>query len=263
MENRIETSIFIAYKLNRSCYSIAMRMMAIWLFIAALASAQDNLSSAGALFHKHCAACHGMKGNGGRGPDLVSGRWRHGGADADIERVIANGVPGSDMPAFGDQFAAGDYVKLIAYIRSLSAGGGNLGVTGDAARGRSIYWGKAACSSCHMVNGQGGVLGPDLSFIGSQRSPASLKESMVSPSAMIVTGYQGVRVMQGGQVITGTRKNEDNFTIQIFDGQEHHSFDKAKLDRLEELPESLMPATNLPASEVDDLVAYLDTLRGK
>ncbi len=239
-----------------------MRMIAIWLLVAALASAQDNLTSAGALFHKHCAACHGMKGNGGRGPDLVSGRWRHGGTDADIERVIAGGVPGSDMPAFGEQFAAGDYVKLIAFIRSLSAGGGNLGITGDAAQGRSIYW-KAGCSSCHMVNGRGGVLGPDLSFIGSQRSPASLKESIVSPSATIVTGYQGVRIMQGSQVITGTRKNEDNFTIQIFDGQQHHSFDKTKLDRIEELPESLMPATNLPAREVDDLVAYLDSLRGK
>ena len=90
-----------------------------------------------------------------------------------------------------------------------------------------------------------------------------MKESIVSPSAVIVTGYQGVRIMQGGEVITGTRKNEDNFTIQIFDGQQHRSFDKAKLDRLEELPESLMPATALSASEVDDLIAYLDTLRGK
>src|SRR5260370_20678181 len=158
VENRIETSIFIAYKLNRSCYSIAMRMIAIWLLVAALASAQDNLTSAGALFHKHCAACHGMKGNGGRGPDLVSGRWRHGGTDADIERVIAGGVPGSDMPAFGEQFAAGGHLKMITFIPLLSAGRRNLGITGDAAQGRSIYW-KAGCSSCHMVNGRGGVLG--------------------------------------------------------------------------------------------------------
>jgi cytochrome c oxidase cbb3-type subunit 3 len=240
-----------------------MRIVAIWLAAVALLGAQDNLSSAGALFHKHCAACHGLSGNGGRGPDLVSGRWRYGGTDSDIERVIASGVPGSDMPAFGDVFSAGDYVKLISFIRSLSAGGGALRVTGDAARGRNIYWSKGACNSCHMVNGQGGVLGPDLSVIGSQRSPASLKESIVSPSAAIVTGYQGVRVAQGGAAITGTRKNEDNFTIQIFDGRRYYSFDKAKLDSLEPLRESMMPPSRLSASEVDDLVAYLDTLRGK
>src|SRR5260370_12044598 len=78
VENRIETSIFIAYKLNRSCYSIAMRMIAIWLLVAALASAQDNLTSAGALFHKHCAACHGMNANARRAPPLLSARSRHG-----------------------------------------------------------------------------------------------------------------------------------------------------------------------------------------
>jgi cytochrome c oxidase cbb3-type subunit III len=245
-----------------------MRSVAIWLAAAALASAQtqtkpDNLSSSAALFHKYCAACHGLNGNGGRGPDLVSGRWTHGSADADLQRVIANGVPGSDMPAFGERFNEQDYAKLIAFIRSLSSGGGDLRVTGDPARGREIYWGKGACNSCHMINGQGGLLGPDLTRIGSQRSPASLKESIVSPSAAIVTGYQGVRVIERGHTITGTRKNEDNFSIQVFDGEQYHSFDKTRIDRLEELPQSLMPPNALAPSEVDDLVAYLDTLRGK
>jgi putative heme-binding domain-containing protein len=245
-----------------------MRSLAIWLVAVTLANAEthtkpDNLGSSAALFHKYCAACHGLNGNGGRGPDLVSGRWTHGSTDADLQRVIANGVTGSDMPAFRDRFNQQDYSKLIAFIRSLSSGGGNLAVTGHPARGREIYWGKGACSSCHMINGQGGVLGPDLTRIGSQRSPASLKESIVSPSAAIVTGYQGVRVVQSGQTVTGARKNEDNFYIQVFDGTSHHSFDKTRIDSLEELPQSLMPANSLASGEVDDLVAYLDTLRGK
>jgi cytochrome c oxidase cbb3-type subunit 3 len=239
---------------------------ALLLLTVTLATAQtqpDNLSSSRALFHRYCAACHGSNANGGRGPELVSGRWSHGGTDADLRNVIANGVPGSDMPAFGYLFKEDDYTKLIAFLRSLSAGGGDLAVTGDPARGREIYWRKAACHSCHMVNGQGGLLGPDLTRIGSQRAPSSLKESILSPSANIVTGYQGVRVSQGSRVITGARKNEDNFTIQIFDGEQHHSFDKTKIDRLENLRESLMPPSSLSPAEVDDLIAYLDTLKGK
>ncbi|HZS51009.1 MAG TPA: c-type cytochrome [Bryobacterales bacterium] len=233
------------------------------IFGGSLGNAQTkpNLGSTSVLFHRACAVCHGLNGNGGRGPDLVSGRWSHGSTDADLARVITNGVPGTDMPAFGQRFNQEEITKLVAFVRSLSAGGGNLKITGNAERGQEIYWGKGACSSCHMVNGQGGTLGPELSRIGAQRSPASLKESIVSPSAAIVTGYQTVKVTQGGRTITGIRKNEDNYSIQVFDGNEYHSFDKSKIDRLEEPPESLMPASNLSASEVDDLVAYLDTLR--
>jgi cytochrome c oxidase cbb3-type subunit 3 len=233
------------------------------LCLVAPALAQSHIGSSGALFRKYCAACHGLSGNGGRGPDLVSGRWTHGSADADLARVIAHGVPGSDMPAFGERLNESDIAKLIAHIRSLSSGGGQLRVTGDPERGSAIYWGKAACNGCHMVNGQGGALGPDLSAIGSQRSPASLKESIVSPSANIVSGYQGVRASWAGHTVTGARKNEDNFTIQIFDGERYHSLDKAKLDHFELLADSLMPRSSLSPQEVDDLVAYLDTLRRK
>jgi cytochrome c oxidase cbb3-type subunit 3 len=242
--------------------TLTLCLLSVTLLSAQPQTKPDNLGSSGALFHRYCAACHGLNANGGRGPELVSGRWSHGGTDADLKQVIANGVPGSDMPAFGYLFKDADYAKLIAYIRWLAAGGGNLRVTGNAKRGREFYWSKGACSSCHMVNGQGGTLGPDLTRIGSQRSTASLKESVVSPSTTIATGYQGVRVIQGDRAITGTRKNEDNYTIQVYDGERFHSFDKTKIDRLEVLHDSLMPRVVFSSGEVDDLVAYMDTLRG-
>ena len=70
--------------------------------------------------------------------------------------------------------------------------------------------------------------------------------------------------MRGGRAVTGIRKNEDNFTIQIFDtAEKYHSFQKSDLVSLEELRDSLMPRSELAPADVDDLVAYLDTLRGK
>src|SRR6478672_1242498 len=51
-------------------------------------------------FQKFCTACHGGNAKGGRGPDLTSGRWRSGSADADILRNIRSGIPNTEMPAF-------------------------------------------------------------------------------------------------------------------------------------------------------------------
>lgn len=229
------------------------------------APAEPDVAAGRARYRVYCSECHGREGHGGRGPDLVSGRWTHGGSDADIDRTIAKGVPGTGMPSFGEQFDETDIRQLVTFIRSLAAGAGTIEVTGNSERGREIFWGQGACGGCHMVAGRGGRLGPELTRIGAQRSLAHLKESMMKPAADIAEGYQAVRVVpRGGRPITGIRKNEDNFTIQVFDTTEkYHSFQKAHLDNLEELRDSLMPPTSLALSEIDDLLAYLDTLRGK
>jgi putative heme-binding domain-containing protein len=232
--------------------------------VSIVSAAETDLGAVGVKYRRACAVCHGGNGHGGRGPDLVSGRWAHGGTDEDLFRVIAKGVPGTDMPAFlGGRYNEDDIRGLVAYVRSLADKSEPVKVTGNAQRGQEIYWGKGNCQSCHMVTGRGGRLGPDLSRIGAQRSPASLKESLLKPEAVIVTGYEAARVRRGGRTIQGIIKNQDNFTIQIFDGENHHSFDRAGA-QVENMKESIMPAyTSFSAAEIDDLVAYMDSLRGK
>ena len=70
----------------------------------ALLSAQHpvtNTVEAGrVLFQKSCAGCHGENAKGGRGPDLTTGNWRHGGSDEDLSRNITKGIPGTQMPPF-------------------------------------------------------------------------------------------------------------------------------------------------------------------
>src|ERR1051325_3322833 len=154
----------------RSAYKLGAGAVLVTVLLGpAGASAQSpdakatSLGSTRLLFHRCCAVCHGLNGNGGRGPDRVSGRWSHGSTDADLAHVIADGGPGTDMPAFGERFNQEEIGKLVAFVRSLASGGGSLKVTGNADRGQQIYWGKGGCGSCHMVNGQGGTLGPELS----------------------------------------------------------------------------------------------------
>jgi putative heme-binding domain-containing protein len=179
--------------------------------------------------------------------------------------VIAKGVPGEAMPSFERQFDESEIRELVAFLRSLASTGTAVKPAGHPGRGREIYSGEAGCSRCHMIGGRGGRTGPDLTRIGAQRSLAHLRESLAKPSADIPDAYRGVRATpRGGRPVIGIPRNEDNFTVQIFDTNEkYHSFRRDTLERLEDLSESLMPPTTLPSDDIEDLIAYLDTLRGK
>ena len=131
-----------------------------------------------------------------------------------------------------------------------------------------MFEGASGCGSCHMVDGEGGILGPDLSDVGLRRGAAYLRESLVSPGATVPPQYLQVRARTGtGEEVAGVRMNEDSFTIQLRDPAGRiHSLSKLELENLEKVfGESLMPAygTELSPSELEDLVAYLASLRGE
>ena len=230
-----------------------------------LAAQQSDAQLGAFTYRTYCSECHGLKGQGVRGPDLARGSFTHGDSDADMARTIARGLPGTGMPAFGDYLNEEAIRQVVAFVKSLHGGAGTMTVTGNAQRGQELFWGKGNCGSCHMVSGRGGRFGPELTRVGAQRSLNYLRESMVKPSADIAEGYKGMRVTpRGGRPVTGVVKNEDDFTVQIFDaGEKYYSFRKANLDRFEELTDSLMPPTALSPAEIDDVLAYLDSLRGK
>jgi cytochrome c oxidase cbb3-type subunit III len=66
--------------------------------------------------------------------------------------------------------------------------------------------------------------------------------------------------------VRGVRVNEDSFTIQIKDASgRYHSYRKLDLVKIEKDPgKTFMPAfaSSLSGAELDDLVAYLASLRG-
>jgi len=201
----------------------------------------------------------------------------HGSTDADILRTITQGVPGTEMPA--NNFEDSETLAIIAYLRSLSPAS-KPAVPGDRAKGEQIFFGKGNCSVCHMVRGQGGGLGPDLSRVGAARSAAYLIASVREPSAELSDGmvdpnnhyvdalvYDTVTVVtREGQRITGVAKNEDTFSIQLLDtNQQLHLLLKSELQSAAHERKSLMPAYTgemLSDAELRDLVAYLQGLRG-
>ena len=227
-----------------------------------------------ALFRLFCSMCHGLDASGGsRGPDLTAGRWTHGSSDAGIFRTIREGVPGTEMPGNG-LLLEEEVWSVVAYLRSRSAASA-APVEGNHEAGERIFFGSGICSQCHMVNGKGGRLGPDLSRIGAARRTQHLAESIRDPNkevtvrdilAEVTLGYQTVIVVtKGGRRITGVRRNEDIFSIQLMDQDEEiHLLLKKDLREVIYERRSLMPGYTeqiLSDKELQNLLAYLDRLR--
>lgn len=221
------------------------------------------------IFRGRCAVCHGVDAKGYRGSDLTTGDWVHGGSDVQLFRTIATGVQGTEMP--GNSNLSEDEVwQVIAYLRTLAGPSGGP-ERGDAARGEQLFWAKdkANCGQCHMIDGRGGRLGPNLSRIGASRSTAALEREIRRPGEFIPVGFESVTVVtRDGRKIRGARKNEDTFSIQIMTGAEEIlSFFKRDLNNV--IPDpltSLMPAygsDRLPDADLADIVRYLQTLRGR
>lgn len=220
------------------------------------------------IYRGRCGVCHGIDAKGYRGSDLTTGDWVHGGSDAQIFRTIARGVPGTEMPGHGTM-SEDEVWMVIAYLRTLSAPGGAAAERGDAARGEQLYQSKTKgnCAQCHMIDGRGGRLGPNLSRIGASRSAAALEREIRRPGEVIPVGFESVTVvMPDGRRIRGVRKNEDTFSVQIMTGAEElRSFFKRDVKDVVADEQSLMPAfgpDRLTDDELTDLVRYLRTLRG-
>lgn len=237
------------------------------LFIAVASSAQDEDVLRGRkLFDSHCARCHNMGGTGGEGPSLARPTLRHAADEEALVKLIQEGIEGTDMPGAW-QISEKEVRQIAAYVRSL----GRVESTplpGDRERGREVFEGASGCGSCHMVDGKGGILGPDLTDVGLRRGAPYLRESLVSPGATIPERFLLVRAQtRAGEEVVGVRVNEDSFTIQVRDQAGHiHSLSKLELEELEKVfGESLMPSygSKLTPPELEDLVAYLASLRGE
>ncbi len=226
---------------------------------------EDDLAHGKRLFEAMCARCHGIGGSGGEGPPLTSPVLRSAPDDPTLLKIIQSGIPGTEMPGTW-RMTQGELERLGGYIRSLGQVRSDA-LVGGADRGRAVYERNGTCGICHIINGEGGGLGPDLSDVGARRGAEHLREALVDPGANVPLNYVVVRIVTSdGREVRGLRLNEDPFTIQIKEeSMRFHSFRKRDLKELEkELGASLMPSyeNDLTPAEIDDLVAYLAGLRG-
>src|SRR5262245_59205016 len=245
----------------------------LWAFGTAGAAAQEQhpgeyspaeIENGARLYTAQCVTCHAATGDGVGGVDLRRGTFRRAASDEDIKRVIATGVAGTGMPKF--DFSAAEQNGLVAYIRSGFSVKGRAVKIGDVARGKTVYDTKGACASCHRVSGSGSRKGPDLTDVGSLRTPSMLQQTLDDPSAYLLPINRPVKATtRDGKVVAGRRLNEDTYSVQILDESGRLvTLLKADLKELQVMTMSLMPSVRgkLSSDEVSDLTAYLLSLKG-
>ena len=175
------------------------------LFVTPLRSQHPDVTQGATLFVEKCSACHGDTAKGGRGPDLTSGQWKHGGTDAELVRNITKGIPGTQMPAIS--MSEIDAHGIVAYLRSLIDIDKSAPVTGDPEVGRRLFFGANGCSECHMFGGRGDILGPDLTQARGRYNQSQLVAAMAAPWTLTEAASKS------GKVVRGAKKAEDTFTL--------------------------------------------------
>ena len=242
---------------------------------AAQAPQAADLAHGRTLYVAHCGRCHGIDGGGGEGPRLAVPDLQQAADVEAVQGLIRGGVAGTAMRGLW-QITGDDVRDIAAYVWSLGRSDVSVAeLPGDPDEGAALY-ASMDCSSCHIIDGAGGTMGPVLTNIGRLRGIDHLREALLDPGATLPENpvasaagsiYLLVSVQtRDGRRITGTRVNEDTFTIQVRDEEDmFHSIRKDDIVSLQKrFGESLMPsyADTVNEGGINALVAYLATLRG-
>jgi cytochrome c oxidase cbb3-type subunit III len=226
------------------------------------ASGSRNDAAGKQIFASTCAACHGLDGRGGeRGPDISRRREVQRLPDQALLQIVREGIPATGMPAF--RSLGGQRIQAVVhYLRNLQGQTGVVDPPGDPKRGKALFFGQPGCSGCHMVKGEGGFIGSDLSSYAGTQSAADIRSAITDPNRNLDSRKRIVVVTTpDGQTLTGAVRNEDNFSLQLqtADGT-LHLLNRPELRSIEYQPRSLMPddyGSRLRHEELDDLVSYL------
>ena len=210
-----------------------------------------------AVFAGNCAGCHGADGRGGEhAPNIAGAPAVQQLTDRALAAIVHNGIAGAGMPAF-PSFNPQQVADVVAYLRILQGRGDVVPLPGDAASGQQLFFGKAHCADCHMVNGRGGFIGGDLSYYGAGVKPDVMRAVILDPEKALPADKKAVTVKtRQGETITGMPRISDNFklSIQTLDGA-YHFVPRAEIAAQDS--HSLMPPASLDSKQVDDVVSYL------
>jgi putative heme-binding domain-containing protein len=155
---------------------------------------------------------------------------------------------------------------LAAAAISLTAGAAlTAQSTGDATRGKGLVE-STACLDCHRIDQRGSRVGPDLSDIGTRRTPERIQEALLDPDAEVLFENRFVRfVTKEGATVTGRLLNQDALSVQLITSKEElKTYMRATVRDYAIVDKGLMPSVKdkLSDQQVADIVSYLSSLKG-
>src|SRR5690606_30241109 len=125
-----------------------------------------------------------------------------------------------------------------------AAAGPRDDVHGDWLAGRRLFFGQAACFTCHTVRGEGNAFGPDLTNLV-HRDRESVLKDLLEPSATINPDQSGSHVrLHDGTTLSGivvTAAAADAVTLAL-PGGVHLDIERDRIAGISPMETSLMPA---------------------
>lgn len=135
---------------------------------------------------------------------------------------------------------------------------------GDGEAGREVFAKKAeaGCIRCHSVNGEGGMIGPDLTWLRNAMDRVLILESIIAPNAVIAPGFASTSlILKGGEAISGVVVNEsaEEITLTSFADGAKRTVKTAEIAERTPLPSPMPPhfGVVLTKREIRDLVEFI------
>jgi putative membrane-bound dehydrogenase-like protein len=139
---------------------------------------------------------------------------------------------------------------------------------GDSRRARWFFMNNttAQCARCHAIRGNGGIVGPDLTFIGDKLSREELLRSLIEPGARLAPGYGTVKLtLKDGQVITGILSEESDSKLILKTAEaEPLEVEKTRIEKRENMPSGMPPMGSVMSKrEIRDMIEFLASLKAE
>ncbi len=232
--------------------------VAILMLLCAAAARAQPAEVGKRAYDARCVGCHGSDGAGGaHGPGIVDLREPRAANRQALRDLIRGGIPDVGMPAFPVPDAELD--AIVTYVEILRSPAAEHPVSGDASAGERFFNGSGKCSSCHMVRGRGGTLGPELSNLAREQRTSQIAHGLAGGSNSRSFRPVSLR-MRDGSVIRGLAKYETPFDLGVQDLEgRFHSVSKQQVETMTWEP-SLMPKVQASPEDLQNLMAYLTRL---
>jgi putative heme-binding domain-containing protein len=128
----------------------------------------------------------------------------------------------------------------------------------NLSNGRVLF--TAVCGACHVMYGQGGKIGPDLTGSG-RASLDYLLENIADPSGVVSADYRmSLLTLKDGRQLSGVIAGRTDRTLTLRTLTESLTLDRSEITKTDTSPLSMMPEgllLALQADQVRDLIAYL------
>jgi cbb3-type cytochrome c oxidase subunit III len=179
-----------------------------------------SVEAGAGIFTEYCAPCHGLHGEGTpRAPTLNSKQFfenrlkelgYQGSMRSYLLLTVSGGRPAmstsgpwpENMPTWSVDYGGplrNDLINnVVDYILNWEAEAPDIEAAGEAEvqgdtpeeRGRNLFTTVAGCVACHAINGEGGNIAPDLGNVYANKGEDYIRESILTPNAVIAEGFQ-------------------------------------------------------------------------